>query len=285
MANRPAAKRALPESPSDQLPQPPEKLSKSALSRSASSPSLPQPVFETQPPDFNAMIEQAINSLTTRFDLLELRLLRAFDERLDKFEARIFEAERRSDSLQLMLEQQHAESMEKDGRIETLSRQVAGLTEKIDEQEQYQRRSNIRISGLPEEERESIQECEKVVQKFLTEELGIKEHIEISIAHRLGRRKTGESRPIICRLVRRADKPIIMKKRKTLREKKSKIYLAEDLTQKNQRLFRDVRTNARVKKAWTIDGKVMAEGFNGQRLFDVRSAADVDRLLDRFNRS
>ena len=288
MADRTTAKRALPESPSDrELPQPPEKISKSALPRSASSPSLPQPVFDRQPvlEDFNAMLEHAINALTSRFDSMELRLMRVFDERLERFEARMFDAERRADMLEFELKKRQEECVAKEEKIDNLSRQVTELREKADDHEQYQRRSNIRISGLPEKDRETIEECEKVVQNFLSKELQIEETIKISIAHRLGRKKTGETRPIICRLVRRADKSTIMRKRKILRERKSSIYLAEDLTQRNQRLFRDVRANPRIKKAWTVDGKVMAEGLNGQKIHNVRSAADVDRLLDRYNRS
>ena len=235
-------------------------------------------------PNIDALLDRAVNALASRFDQLELRFMRAFDDRMDRIEARIFEAECRIDRCEKLLEQQQIDSIAKEEKIDKLSRQVADLLEKIDDHEQYQRRSNIRISGLPEGDRESTEECEKLVKSFLSRDLEI-EGVEISIAHRLGRRRRSEPRPIICRLVRRADKTAILRKRKTLKERKSPVYLSEDLTKKNQRLFRDVRGHSRIKKAWTLDGKVMAEGHNGQRLFNIGSAADIDRLLDRYNRS
>ena len=203
---------------------------------------------------------------------------------MEKYEARIFEAECRVDRLQKILEEEQVENLTKDERIDILSRQVIELTEKLDDHEQYQRRSNIRITGLPEGERETIEECEKLVENFLSQDLKL-EGIKISIAHRLGRKRKSEPRPIICRLVRRSDKAVIMRKRKSLKEKKSPVYLSEDLTKKNQRLFRDVRNHSRIKKAWTLDGKVMAEGHNGRRLYNIENAAEIDRLLDRYNNS
>ena len=44
---------------------------------------------------------------------------------------------------------------EKDKKIKLLEERVEALELKIDQQEQYSRRSSVRISGIPEEEGES----------------------------------------------------------------------------------------------------------------------------------
>ena len=274
-------KRNLTYSPEDNgSRQPPGKISKSS-----SSPSLLKEIEgKESTAEFSDLLKETVATLTARFDNLERNLVSMFERRLERFETRIFDSERKADDLAQQLETSRAKCREKDDKIAMLKKKTSDLENQLNEQEQYVRRENIRIVGLPEKERETAEECEKEVQEFLRKELGIEEEVDISVAHRIGKRKEGESRAVICRLVKRGDKSKILRGKKILREKKSKIYVSEDLTQRNLRLIRDIRGDSRIKSVWTVNCKVMAVSVDGQRLFNLRSIADVDYFLGRSRR-
>ena len=268
------------------------------MQRAASSPSLDgesaaQPLVTSASPDLSVsstvekMLRETFDmskTLLSKFEFMEARLIKKIDERFERFEARIFDAERRADKVEADLKAARSACREKDQRIKCLSEEVCELRDAISDREQYQRKENVRITGLPEGDGETIEECEEIVQKFLKEELKIDRNIDISIAHRLGKRREGHPRPIICRLVRRMDKGIILSGRRTLREARSSVFLSEDLTQENIRLIKHLRDNPRVKKVWTVNCKVTVLGTNGQKLFNVTPYTDVDALFDSFNR-
>ena len=232
----------------------------------------------------NDAVKAAIESITSRFEHLERKIISTIEMRFDRFESRLFSIERRVDQVQEEITGLRTECEEKSQLVSHLSQRVDELYTLLDDREQYSRRDNIRIVGLDEKKNETIEECAALVQDFFQQELKIEDKIDISIAHRLGKPRDGQSRPIICRLVKRSHKSTIMRGRKELREKKSKIYISEDLTHTNQRLLRDLKQDQRVARAWTYNCAVNIEGHNGQRLYGVRSVAQVNNLLDRFNR-
>ena len=230
-------------------------------------------------------LEKAITTaIEARFEHLERQLLKTIDGRFDRIEARIFENERKLDHLQERLTQAESALGDSIQHANHLRQQIQQLHSEIDEKEQYSRRDNIRIVGLPEKKGEKIEECEKTVQDFLKKELEIDTPISISIAHRLGKPKEGYNRAIICRLVKRSDKSVILGRRKKLHQKKTSIFISEDLTAANQRLLRDLKHSDRVERAWTFNCSVNVQGVNGHRLFGVKSVAQVEELLDRYNR-
>ena len=83
---------------------------------------------------------------------------------------------------------------------------IKELEDKLLYQEVYNRRENLRFFGIPEStagaERENTFE---LMRNFLKEELDLEnaENIEFQRAHRIGRKKMGEARPVIVRSVSR----------------------------------------------------------------------------------
>ena len=122
----------------------------------------------------------------------------------------------------------------------------------IDKLEQYSRRDNMRIVGIPTVAEEDPVE---VVSK-LGHDLGViirKE--DISTAHRVrSRGKRGD--PILVRFVRREKKQELMRKKKVLREQKKEIFLEEDLTRMRAAMFFELRRDEAVHSAWTYDGTI-----------------------------
>ena len=134
------------------------------------------------------------------------------------------------------------------------------LEEHCDLLEQYTRRTNIRIFGIPENTRENTNEH---VKAFCKDHLIIKlKDGDISRSHRLGKHKLhnrSHPRPIIVRLVQHNKKVEILKQKRLLRSKRLPYSMQEDLTEKRRsivRYLRDEDVRDVISKVWTIDGVI-----------------------------
>lgn len=118
-----------------------------------------------------------------------------------------------------------------------LQEKVENLENKLDDVEGRSRRNNLIFHGIPhpQGQPETWADCEKAVRKVIREELGIKDDVEIERAHRLRSGKTPH--PIIVCFGSFKAKERILEARRTLRNKKSAVFVSEDFTPR----VRDVR--------------------------------------------
>ena len=79
---------------------------------------------------------------------------------------------------------------------------IKELEDKLLYQEVYNTRENLRFFGIPEPT-SGTEDVRQVVHKFLKEELELEitEYIEFQRAHRIGKKKAGETRPVIVRFL------------------------------------------------------------------------------------
>lgn len=132
--------------------------------------------------------------------------------------------------------------------------------------ENYNRRDNIRIFGIPEditkvEGRTVGESAEVTMNKVLTvaKELAVNVQLnDLSIAHRLPTRVENGTRPIIARFARRIGKINMLRQKKALNDSESfsgvKIY--EDITLPRLRFLNLLRDDPRVESAWTREGVI-----------------------------
>ena len=125
----------------------------------------------------------------------------------------------------------------------------------VDKLEQYSRRENLRIVGLPTTENENV--LEKVLE--FGQDLGVDLSKEdVSTAHRVkSKGKRGD--PILVRFVRREKKQEMMRLKKRLREEKKEIYLEEDLTRMRAAMFFELRRDEGIHSAWTHEGTIFCK--------------------------
>ncbi|KAJ8246345.1 hypothetical protein GJAV_G00266670 [Gymnothorax javanicus] len=126
---------------------------------------------------------------------------------------------------------------------------------RIDELEQYSRRDNVVIRGIPEEEGEDTNETIKKVG----EAIGVNiEDIDISVSHRFGRSQNGKPRPIVVKFVRRDTRTKVMQAKKNLRgsSEYKGVFIDEQLTPLRAKLFSLVKNDADTERVWTVDGKI-----------------------------
>lgn len=142
-------------------------------------------------------------------------------------------------------------------RADQTQNQVLVNNYDCDKIEQYQRRDNIRIFGLEEEEGETEEDLElKVIE--LASEMGVSlKADEISIAHRLGRSRNKE-RQVIVRFCHRKKRNEIMRKKAELKKKSKKVFINEDLTPIRVAMLKMVKEQQGIKNAISRGGKIVA---------------------------
>ncbi|EDO36488.1 predicted protein [Nematostella vectensis] len=105
------------------------------------------------------------------------------------------------------------------------------IEDKFGKSEQYSRQKNIRIGGIPEDDSEEREQTDGKVINLIKENLGITIlPTDICRSHRTGKKKDSKPRQIV-KFTRHNTKLEVMRKRKELKQKKSSIFINEDLTQ------------------------------------------------------
>ena len=127
---------------------------------------------------------------------------------------------------------------------------------KLDELEQYTRKENIPIHGLPETggNEDTADEVVKLARKAgvtITKN-------DISVAHRLpGNRSSGKPRSIIAKFVRRIIKTDFMRKKSNLRSDSGpRVFVTGDLTKMRAKLLYELKQDDEIDRAYSLDCSV-----------------------------
>lgn len=148
---------------------------------------------------------------------------------------------------------------------EKLNQTVKLLENRLNEQEQYSRRTCIKVSGITEKNGE---DTDKIVLE-LAKDIGIDlKAEEISRSHRLPNRQNRSPRDIVVRFTTYNKRQKILKARKNLRNKRDHIYINEHLTKQRSDLAynaRKLKKEGLIDDTWTMDGKIFVKtSRNGQ---------------------
>ncbi|KAI4459414.1 l1 transposable element-related [Holotrichia oblita] len=118
---------------------------------------------------------------------------------------------------------------------------------KVDALEQYSRKNNLRIYGLPEDVNEDV---EAVVASTLSTKLNMDVNPAfIEVCHRLGQRSNST---IIIKFSSHKYKSLVYRHRSRL--KGTKIVIKEDLTRKRDEAMKNLVTKYGRKNVWSVDG-------------------------------
>lgn len=151
----------------------------------------------------------------------------------------------------------------------------------IDEQEQYSRRSCLRINGVSGDEGDFNEDVEtKLLNLAQTHNINITPN-DIDVAHRLGKHRLATNRSVIVKFTNMKARQRVLTARKQL----GNVYVNEDLTRFRQSLHYHARQLVRSKKiirTWIAGGKVFCcipspGSMEGIR-FHIRSMTDIDNL-------
>ena len=203
---------------------------------------------------FQQMKEEFLGSVYKRIEILEGKLFEK-DQDNDTLLKSIDVLKQRIEEKNLKIEEQKAENKKLSDQIESVN---LDMSSKLNDMEQYSRKTNIRINGIPETGYETAEDTTLKVIDTLNKTLKDinvqNEHI--NIAHRLGKKKTTVPRQIIVKFHSRMKRDELLKKRREL--KGTNIYISEDLTPINQQVLACLRKKMpdEVEQSWSNRGRL-----------------------------
>ena len=267
------------------------KMASSGEKASPKSPSLSTPDISRQLTEINKKLSNVITKgagticemIKDIFQQMKDDFLQSVSHRIDILEGKLFEKDKENDTLKKKIgelendiENRKSEIKDQKTENEKLLKQIEKNAEisdgKINDLEQYGRRNNLKINGLPESEGD---ETAEMTAEILTAKLNsvigglnLKKD-DIDIAHRLGMKKTPKPhetvypRRVIVRFNSRCKRDAILRSRKLF--KGTDIYVNEDLTKVNQLVLSCVRKKMKdeVETAWTKNGRIMYKNKTG----------------------
>ena len=128
--------------------------------------------------------------------------------------------------------------------------------------------------------------CTYATLKVIYELLGVPiTENDIERCHVLGRPNAKGNRPIIVKFKSYAAKSAVYSAKKKLKKNPAKIFLTEDLTQKNHHIiqkFVELRKSGDIDSFWTNDCKISVKVFEFSIPARVSSLTDVDNLLPKY---
>ena len=195
-------------------------------------------------------------------------------------------------------------------RDQTISRLTDELEEqkiRFDDLEQHGRKGSIRVFGLPEDTRGTVDE--KILQ-LCNEHMKVRPKLvleDIEVAHRLGKPPPQPSeteaeaeaddgeptqpvkpRPIIVKLASRRTKTRLMKTCKNLKDSPversdgshAKVFVTDDLTKRRANLAyqaRELKRAKRISDTWTYDSNILVKDNYG-RISQINKQRDLSKF-------
>ncbi|KAK3892381.1 hypothetical protein Pcinc_003751 [Petrolisthes cinctipes] len=146
-------------------------------------------------------------------------------ERIHKLEATVSDltaslefSQNEIDALKTTIKTHEAERVASRGTIDKLSQhidstqlKIKDMEDRINYQEDYSRRNNIRISGVEEQSSEQTWEQSAAVVSSLLKDKMQLPGLELERAHRIGQHRDGRPRPIVARFSRFCNREAVMR--------------------------------------------------------------------------
>lgn len=162
-----------------------------------------------------------------------------------------------------------------------LRAQISALEKKAEQSEQYSRRNNLRISGVPETNAENTDE---IVLKMATD-IGSDLRIEeIDRSHRIGKSDPNRSRPreVIVKFTSYRARQKLLKMRSALKDNGYVgVFLNEDLTKYRSEVLYEARKTVKsdiAKGAWSSDGNILIRDHSDKvhRVYSLNDIAAIN---------
>ena len=183
-------------------------------------------------------------------------------------------------SMQATIDELRAQSTRPQTAGTAIKRAVQVNRFRCHEIEQYSKRDNVIISGVPETSGENTTDI--VVDLAAKAGVSINRN-DVSTSHRLKNRRRNQPAAIVAKFVRRDTKTSLMRNKKNLRAQPDcrNIYFDDHLTGLRHKILMAVKKDPEIDSAWTMDGKIiciMKEGAN--RKIVINSPDDLTSKLD-----
>ena len=173
----------------------------------------------------------------------------------------------------------------------SMQRQIDDLGRQVTDLDQYHRRVNLEIAGVPERKDEDPEKIVLEIAKKISPAITAK---DIDIVHRLGSSKEGEHRrprPIIVKFANRRSRNAVYDGRRNLRNmtvsdigfqgQKDRIYVNENLVGSTRELLGAVnraRHQAGYRFLWTYNGKIFVRKDEKALAIGIHGKEDISKI-------
>ena len=165
------------------------------------------------------------------------------------------------------------------------------LERQLDAHEQYSRRPNLRIQGIPEDGRG--EDVELKVLFVVNEKMGFYPPLrptDIERSHRLGRAVSGQERPraVIVRFGSERVRDSVYRARGSLKghndgkQQHARIFINEDLTARRATIAfkaRELKKQRTIQDCWTHSGRILVKD-NDNNIHEISSYIDLKRFTN-----
>lgn len=157
--------------------------------------------------------------------------------------------------------------------------EVSKLQVRVDDVEQYSRRLCVRVSNFTETHGENTDQLILNVAKDGEANISLE---GIDRSHRVGPNNDGKPRDIIVKFRSYPARSAFLKCKKKLREKKTNIYINEDLTKSRNNLAYECRklkkdSSCCISDTWVCDGKIFIKTTRDTTSTRIYSLSDLDK--------
>ena len=153
--------------------------------------------------------------------------------------------------------------------------------DKVDELEQYSRRSCLVFTGIPEPPKAQREDTDKEILDLCRDKLGIDlQQRDLDRTHRLGVVKTNDrgeaiNRAIIAKFSNYRIREEVFNSKKKLKDSGHAIY--ENLTKQRAELYKLARSIGGNRNVWTRDGTIFSVNHEN-KVFRVNTRADLENI-------
>lgn len=220
--------------------------------------------------------KELMTMLTAMNDNLN-RKLDSVVETVEVLKGDIFDLQQSNDRLTADLVKCQEKQKETERKLEEALYFSKLSYERSNDNEQYSRRNNVKFLHVEEAETtyETSEESEEKVLKVVNEKLGLQnikaEHIDV--AHRIGKKKAGETRPIMVKFLSRKSRDQVIQNRRKLKNKQ--VVIVEDLTKNNYILLRLVADHPGIERAWSSGGNIFGQVTATKKVLRVKNPSDL----------
>lgn len=226
-----------------------------------------------------------INEKLAQLPIIQSRVDALFSvkETVNKLEHSIEHLSEQYDTVLAELKKQSAEITSLRKKVEIVestnsTQEVSELKKQVNALEQYSRRHNLEIQGMPVVDKEDLlgrmnQLANKLRLPALT-------RTDLEALHRLPA-KPSNNPAILVRFTSRVLRDEWMSKRTELRDAKLAVQFRDNVTQQNKKLLWMMKAKAREMHydfVWQKDGKLFVRKASGQRALCIECEADLDKI-------
>lgn len=239
---------------------------------------------QKQDPEITAQLAEINRKLASLLPLREkVDTLLSVKETVVKIEQSMQHLSDKYDEILANVEKNGKEICDLRNRIGTLeasnsAAELKHLRNEVNNLDQYGRRQNLEIHGLPASHGENLLDMvNELAGKLSIPQLTVS---EIDAIHRLPS-KTDQTPPVILRFMSRTTRDAWLAKKAYLRESRSEIKLQENMTPQNKKLLWLARTKAaemQYRFTWFKNGKILVRKAAGDRAIRILNEDDLSKI-------